>query len=59
MNQRPSGGLWRLHTRDKPIRECLLEHYGLRIDASRACVEIEGAWLGTAVNACPLIAREK
>ena len=23
------------------------------------CVEIEGAWLGTAVEACPLVAREK
>jgi len=48
-----------LHTRDKPIREGLLERYGLRIDASRPCVEIEGAWLGTAVNACPVVAREK
>ena len=55
----PPGGTWGLHTRDKPIREPLLERYGLRVDPSRPCVEIEGAWLGTAVDACPLIARAK
>jgi len=53
------GGAWELHTRGKPIREPLLERYGMRVDASRACVEIEGAWLGTAIEACPLVAREK
>ncbi len=53
------GGTWGLHTRGKPIREPLLERYGLRVDASRACVEIEGAWLETAIQACPLVAREK
>jgi hypothetical protein len=53
------GGTWELHTRGKPIREPLLERYGLRVDASRPCVEIEGAWLGTAIEACPLVAREK
>jgi hypothetical protein len=55
----PPGGTWGLHTRDKPIREPLLERYGLRVDASRACIEIEGAWLGTAMQACPLVARDK
>lgn len=55
----PPGGTWGLHTRDKPIREPLLERYGLRVDASRPCVEIEGAWLGTSVEACPLLARDK
>jgi hypothetical protein len=53
------GGAWELHTRGKPIREQLLERYGLRVDASRPCVEIEGAQLGTAIEACPLAAREK
>ena len=53
------GGTWELHTRGKPIREPLLERYGLRVDASRSCVEIEGAWLGTAIEACPVVAREK
>ena len=53
------GGAWELHTRGKPIREPLLERYGMRVDASRACVEIEGAWLGSAIEACPLVAREK
>ncbi|WP_084030642.1 glycosyltransferase 87 family protein [Bradyrhizobium paxllaeri] len=52
------GGAWALHTRGKPIREPLLVRYGLRVDASRPCVEIEGAWLGTAIDACPLAARE-
>jgi hypothetical protein len=53
------GGTWELHTRGKPIREALLDRYGLRVDASRPCVEIEGAWLGTAIEACPVVAREK
>jgi len=53
------GGAWELHTRGKPIREQLLQRYGLRVDASRSCVEIEGAWLGTAIEACPLVARER
>jgi hypothetical protein len=52
------GGTWELHTRGKPIRESLLERYGLRVDVSRPCVEIEGAWLGTAIAACPVVARE-
>ncbi|MGY2903945.1 glycosyltransferase family 87 protein [Bradyrhizobium sp. URHC0002] len=55
----PPGGAWGLHTRGKPIREPLLERYGLRVDASRPCVEIEGAWLGSAIEACPVVAREK
>jgi hypothetical protein len=53
------GGVWELHTRGKPIREGLLERYGLRVDASRPCVEIEGAQLSTAIEACPLVARDK
>lgn len=53
------GGIWELHTRGKPVREHLLERYGLRIDASRPCVAIEGAWLGTAIEACPLTGHDK
>jgi hypothetical protein len=45
--------------RGKPIREQLLERYGQRLDASRPCVEIEGAQFGTAIEACPLAARGK
>ncbi|WP_235782893.1 glycosyltransferase 87 family protein [Bradyrhizobium murdochi] len=52
------GGIWELHMQGKPIREQLLERYGLRMDPSRPCVEIEGAQLGTAIEACPLAARE-
>ena len=59
LNNPPPGGTWGLHTRDKPIREGLLERYGLQLDAARGCVEIEGAWLGTAIEACPLVARGK
>ena len=51
------GGLWELHTRGKTIREGLLERYGLRVDASRACVDIEGAQLDTTIEACPLVTR--
>ncbi|NOJ42346.1 DUF2029 domain-containing protein [Bradyrhizobium sp. WSM 1791] len=53
------GGIWELHMRGKPIREQLLERYGLRVDAAKSCVEIEGAQLGTAIEACPLAARER
>ena len=53
------GGAWELHMRGKLVREHLLERYGLRVDPSRPCVEIEGAQLGTAIEACPLAAREK
>jgi len=59
LNDPPPGGTWGLHTRDKPIREGLLERYGVKLDASRVCVEIEVAWLGTAIEACPLMPREK
>lgn len=55
----PPGGSWGLHTKGKPIREPLLERYGLRVDASRPCVDIEGAWLGTAMRACPLVAGDR
>ena len=53
------GGTWELHMRGKPVREELLARYGLHIDASRPCIEIEGAQLGTAIEACPLAPREK
>src|SRR6266850_1657042 len=46
------GGAWELHTRGKPIREPLLERYGLRVDTSKPCVEIEGAQLSTAIEVC-------
>jgi hypothetical protein len=53
------GGAWELHTRGKLVREQLLERYGLRVDAAKSCVEIEGAQLSTAIEACPLVARER
>lgn len=53
------GGAWELHTRGKPARRRLLERYGLWVDPSRPCVEIEGAQQATAIVACPLITPEK
>jgi len=53
------GGAWELHMRGKPVRDHLLERYGLRVDPIRPCVEIEGAQPGTAIEACPLAARDK
>jgi hypothetical protein len=51
------GGMWELHIRGKTHREELLQRYGLAVDASQACVKIEGAQVGTAIEACPLVAR--
>jgi hypothetical protein len=48
------GGAWELHIRGKPFRENLLDRYGLTIDGSQPCVEIEGAQMATAIEACPL-----
>ncbi|MCA6114787.1 DUF2029 domain-containing protein [Bradyrhizobium sp. WSM 1738] len=59
LNSPLPGGVWELHMRGKPVREQLLERYGLRVDPSRPCVDIEGAQLGTSIEACPLAAREK
>jgi hypothetical protein len=51
------GGPWELHIRGKPFEQTLLQRYGFVIDGSQACVEIEGVRLGTAIEACPLVAR--
>jgi hypothetical protein len=48
------GGAWELHIRGKPFRQELLLRYGLAIDATQSCVEIEGAQVATAIEACPL-----
>jgi hypothetical protein len=53
------GGAWELHIRGKPVRQELLERYGLATDTSRPCVEIEGAQVGSAIEACPLRVSEK
>ena len=49
------GGAWELHIRGKPFRQDLLQRYGLAVDGSRSCVEIEGVQLATAIEACPLM----
>jgi Glycosyltransferase family 87 len=48
------GGVWELHLRDRAFRKDLLDGYGLAIDPSQACVEIEGVVPGSAIEACPL-----
>jgi len=37
----------------------LLDRYGLAVDATKPCVEIEAAQLATALEACPLVALKK
>jgi hypothetical protein len=59
LNDPLPGGAWELHIRGKPFRQDLLERYGLAIDDSRSCVEIEGVQLATAIEACPLMMRGK
>jgi hypothetical protein len=51
------GGIRELHVRGTSIRKELLDPYGLMIDDSRSCVEIEGADPGGFIEACPVIAR--
>jgi hypothetical protein len=53
------GGAWELHIRGKLFEAKVLERYGLAVDDSKSCVEIEGAQLATAIEACPLVARGK
>ena len=47
------GGVWAMHRQGDALRQCLLEDYGLEIDASRACAVIPGADR-TGIEACPL-----
>ena len=51
------GGVWELHLRGKAFRAELLDSYGLAIDRSQSCVEIEGVVPGSAIEACPLAVR--
>ncbi len=53
------GGAWELHIRGKAFRKPLLDGYGLSIDASQSCVEIEGVVPGSAIEACPLTVSDK
>jgi hypothetical protein len=53
------GGIWELHIRDKEFRRDLLDTYGLQVDGSKSCVEIEGVVPSTALVACPLESRSK
>jgi hypothetical protein len=48
-------GVWEIHIKGKPFRAEALTAYGLTIDASQPCVDIEGAQLNSALVACPLI----
>jgi hypothetical protein len=52
------GGIWELHLRGTSIRKSLLDRYGLTIDGSRSCLEIEGAEPASVIEVCPVIARQ-
>jgi hypothetical protein len=55
MKQPLPGGVWEMHIKGRPPRNDALATYGLMVDASRSCVEIEGPQLATVNVACPLI----
>lgn len=47
------GGVWALHLRGSPPRQCLLDDYGWQFDPSRRCEIIRGA-NDADIEACPL-----
>ena len=58
LNDPLPGGVWELHIRGNKLQHDLLDAYGLKIDKSESCVEIEGVVPSTAVIACPLTSRD-
>lgn len=48
------GGLWEMHIKGRPFQPEALAAYGLMIDMSKPCVDIEGAQLNSTNVACPL-----
>jgi hypothetical protein len=56
LNHPLPGGVWELHLKGRRYPVELLAGYGLRVDATQACVEIEGANPGSVLVACPLAA---
>jgi hypothetical protein len=57
LQDRLPGGIWEMHLRGTSIRKELLDPYGLMIDGSRGCVEIEGPDPVEPTEACPVITR--
>jgi hypothetical protein len=55
MKQPLPGGVWEMHIKGRPARSEALATYGLMVDRSRPCVEMEGPQLTTVNVACPLI----
>ena len=53
------GGFWELHIRNRAFQPDLLNTYGLQVDGSKSCVEIEGIVPSTALVACQLKFRSK
>jgi hypothetical protein len=47
------GGAWALHVKGHPMRDNLLDRYGLTLDPSRSCLEIDSV-IKEALEACPL-----
>jgi hypothetical protein len=55
LNDQLPGGIWELHASGGPREASLLETYSLAVDATKPCVAIEGAVMGSAIEACPLV----
>jgi len=49
-----AGGVWALHVQGHPLRDDLLTPYALKIDAARACVEIDSV-IKEPIEACPVM----
>lgn len=59
MQQPLPGGVWDMNIKGRPPRNETLATYGLMVDGSRPCVEIEGPQLTTMIVACPLMTATK
>lgn len=57
LNDPLPGGVWEMHLKGRPYPVELLAGYGLSVDTTQTCVEIEGANLGSVLVTCPLIAK--
>lgn len=59
LNDPLPGGIWELHLRGTSVRQELLDAYGLAIDRTQSCVDIEAVDPGSVVEACPVTARQR
>ncbi len=59
MKQSLPGGVWEMHIKGRAPHSEKLAPYGLMVDSSRSCVEIEGPQLATVNIACPLVVGQR